>query len=433
MSKFSQPVSMECPDQKAYEKDLRQQLLELGYEETIPCNKKIDETYVFATMGKNGFGFAQKNSDAYNSTYHIESWNPKLALAIAAMREGEEVRFGEYWTCISDVVMNASQEVAYIKGTVYKSEGNGCITDEQGCMHHSWTRVSCFKEHFRKATLQELIDKFTEKPFVLEDIWWVRVTEENKEACEKWLGVYVSVGKLMGMSKWYRSGYIQKAYSSIVMELADEYSDGYCFGNEITTEQFMEHVYHKEFPKEAAKKEFVPKIGDIIFRNGWIMLVRAIGQQGKVHCLAHVDASDNELRYEFTLREHCGYIEGSRIATSEEVEILFDALAKEGKKYNPEKFCIEDMTTIEELTENFQEAIDEHLYYYNPEFDGNYDISHNSTDTICEAILGYSKGDWHNVREIYLAVGKQLEKALLLEKKERTKKRNELNKLFITR
>lgn len=48
------------------------------------------------------------------------------------------IKEGDKFKCVKDVIMNDSGETAYIKGHVYMSELDECITDEQGFVSHFW-------------------------------------------------------------------------------------------------------------------------------------------------------------------------------------------------------------------------------------------------------------------------------------------------------
>ena len=48
------------------------------------------------------------------------------------------IKEGDKFKCVKDVIMNDSGETAYIKGHVYMSEQDECITDEQGFVSHFW-------------------------------------------------------------------------------------------------------------------------------------------------------------------------------------------------------------------------------------------------------------------------------------------------------
>jgi hypothetical protein len=76
---------------------------------------------------------------------------------------------GEYYYCKESVEMTGLScpgEIAYIAGKKYLCEIPGCLTDEQGCVDHSWGRTISdetlkYFEHissFRRRTLEELLD-----------------------------------------------------------------------------------------------------------------------------------------------------------------------------------------------------------------------------------------------------------------------------------
>lgn len=52
------------------------------------------------------------------------------------------------YLCIKDVIMDGSGVVTYIKGRIYPSEYEGCVTNEQGDTHHMWSDKSLFNEYF---------------------------------------------------------------------------------------------------------------------------------------------------------------------------------------------------------------------------------------------------------------------------------------------
>ena len=49
------------------------------------------------------------------------------------------IKKGRRYRCIREVRMNGhSDDIRYIKGKIYKSEIDGCITDETGVKQHIW-------------------------------------------------------------------------------------------------------------------------------------------------------------------------------------------------------------------------------------------------------------------------------------------------------
>lgn len=54
-----------------------------------------------------------------------------------------DVKLGRYYRCIRTVYMcNHKDDIRYIEGKIYKSEIEGCITDETGLKDHIWTEGS---------------------------------------------------------------------------------------------------------------------------------------------------------------------------------------------------------------------------------------------------------------------------------------------------
>ena len=52
-----------------------------------------------------------------------------------------------YYLCIKTVIMNGSDNVAYIRGVAYPCICGGCILDEKGTKDHYWSQEA-FLSHF---------------------------------------------------------------------------------------------------------------------------------------------------------------------------------------------------------------------------------------------------------------------------------------------
>lgn len=61
-----------------------------------------------------------------------------------------EVKKGDVFICLKDVVMEVTEEVAYHEGGVYTSEEDGCITNQQGDEGHQWNEIYGLSEFFEK-------------------------------------------------------------------------------------------------------------------------------------------------------------------------------------------------------------------------------------------------------------------------------------------
>lgn len=68
-----------------------------------------------------------------------------------------DIKKGQKFLCKETVVMNLTEEVAYIKGKTYTSEKDGCLTDEEGDSGHIWYWDTDFDRHF------ELIEEETKE------------------------------------------------------------------------------------------------------------------------------------------------------------------------------------------------------------------------------------------------------------------------------
>ena len=60
---------------------------------------------------------------------------------------------GKQYECIEDVKGGVSNRLYYKKGSVYTCEKKGCLTDEDGCMVHSWDESKA-KLHFKPYDTQ---------------------------------------------------------------------------------------------------------------------------------------------------------------------------------------------------------------------------------------------------------------------------------------
>ena len=65
------------------------------------------------------------------------------------------VRKGRQYKCIKTVYLNGNPKLGdlrYIEGKIYKSEIEGCITDETGLKEHIWTDSISFEETFTQVS-----------------------------------------------------------------------------------------------------------------------------------------------------------------------------------------------------------------------------------------------------------------------------------------
>lgn len=156
--RFIQPVSMSCTEEQ-YRLFLREPLLKMGYQERDISDwgskYNILVTNIGGILGEIG-NYALVCKEEHRR-YYIETFNPKLFLAIAAMTCDDYGIPGEYWSCIEG---DLNQK--FLKGNVYRSRGRvneaSFLFDEQG-------RENGFGpynlERFRKSTLEELVEQLT--------------------------------------------------------------------------------------------------------------------------------------------------------------------------------------------------------------------------------------------------------------------------------
>lgn len=92
---------------------------------------------------------------------------------------------------------------------------------------------------------------------------------------------------------------------------------------------------------EPVRNKFKP--GDIVFEDGRIMIVKEY--PNLFHCLVY-QRIDDEVMYNGRYCDAFGFdfdCSGFRYATEEEKNTMFELLKKEGKRWNAEKLCIEDI------------------------------------------------------------------------------------------
>lgn len=65
-------------------------------------------------------------------------WNADKK-CVEEIKPSFEIKKGDVFRCIKDVVMNTDVYTAYYKGRIYMSENDCCITNERKNKHHEWT------------------------------------------------------------------------------------------------------------------------------------------------------------------------------------------------------------------------------------------------------------------------------------------------------
>lgn len=140
--KFIQPVSMQVTREQ-YERDLREPLLAMGYKEKLYLCWMVNSCdYLGTNFNKedNKIGCLSKSSIHRLNRYFIPEYNPKLFLAIAAMTDSISPIVGE-WIVYTD---SMAEMCGLTAGELYRIG-----------------KLNTNTKYMRKATLQELINKFT--------------------------------------------------------------------------------------------------------------------------------------------------------------------------------------------------------------------------------------------------------------------------------
>jgi len=156
--KFKTPIAMKCT-QEQYDRDLKQPLKELGYEEN--SMNKIHDDYTLVTnfmCSGNNLAFVQKYHSRVQKNYLIPTYNPKLYIALAGMTKGKDWIAGEWFKCVS------SKSNWFTPGKLYQAreEDNKVsllrvYNDDEGDFNGYGI------DNFIKATKEELIEHFTEE------------------------------------------------------------------------------------------------------------------------------------------------------------------------------------------------------------------------------------------------------------------------------
>lgn len=68
-----------------------------------------------------------------------------------------DIKKGDKFKCIKDVIMNEnSKDIAYVKGKIYTSEEDECITDDRGNIHHRWHGDEINKYFIKDSIAEDL-------------------------------------------------------------------------------------------------------------------------------------------------------------------------------------------------------------------------------------------------------------------------------------
>jgi hypothetical protein len=181
---FITPVSMKCTEEQ-YERDLKETLEKLGYDEDLKCSQGEFENDLLCCVTYNDKAFyalVGKYSHFWVCSYKIDHYNPELFLALAAMTDGTNPKIGEY------VAWLGGNPQEYMRVRKY-GIGENCYTLADNGYN------SCHISYIRKHTMDELIEHFTNNqsmkkenrfPFQLEECDARRIIDI---ACSRWKGI----------------------------------------------------------------------------------------------------------------------------------------------------------------------------------------------------------------------------------------------------
>ena len=199
MSKFIQPVSMQVTKEQ-YERDLREPLLAMGYEEENISNFSdcpiINNNYG-GKMGviSNTGGICGEDFNRH----FIPEYNPEYFLAVASMTNKELGIVGEWWKFKSQSYDEFTNNKLY-KCVGFDINDTAPIYVSNYGIHNGFLRWAHL-EIFAKATLSDLITNFTENK--QENIMKKEITTE---LIEELMGLIApeneeKFNKLMGIEK----------------------------------------------------------------------------------------------------------------------------------------------------------------------------------------------------------------------------------------
>lgn len=149
MTDFKNKVTMRVTREQ-YEKDLEKPLEKLGYTWDSNDAEDFEGWNILSINIDNNTGMvcidAVQFKEEVDESIFIENYNPQLFLALATMREGDELHVGEYMYCIEGYDKNLHE---YITGNIYE------------VVNSNFSNAYC-KKTWRKATVEELIEHFSE-------------------------------------------------------------------------------------------------------------------------------------------------------------------------------------------------------------------------------------------------------------------------------
>lgn len=156
--KFTQPVSMKC-SQEQYERDLKEPLLAMGYDEYSVTTFDFYPIIV-TNHGGNNKRFSNLLYDRINeyNRYFVDTYNPSLFLALAGMTDSEDGNIGEWWHCTDGGALFTDKSL-YKQMNLNVLRPKAFLNDDDNL--DGWGTSN--KHRFRKATQEEIINQFSNK------------------------------------------------------------------------------------------------------------------------------------------------------------------------------------------------------------------------------------------------------------------------------
>ncbi len=241
---FTQPVSMKCT-QEQYERDLKEPLLEMGYKERdlTQWNK-----HRYLVTNYTGFEHRISNVDYVdckrNGRYFIDHYNPELFLALAAMTEIREARCGDF--------VGIGGKGEWIVSSNNKFEK----LHKKMFIYYDW----------RKATKEELINKFTNKMGKEQDLRELLQSGNIVEFRNGKMGIVIDthLGKMVQLDGAYtETNFLNNKLKSGVDEWDIQRIMKINYGMQILSKCFHEApvIWERKEPKEITLQELIEKAG----------------------------------------------------------------------------------------------------------------------------------------------------------------------------
>jgi len=301
---FITPVSMPCTKEQ-YKEYLKEPLEKMGYQ-TTEMWENCDEKYICTNFSQNDLMITTYKKHLYFCRYCIESFNPDLFLALAAMADDPEGIQGEYWKYIGD------NNLYFTKNKIYKQiddlSKSKSFIDNKGLEDGFCGGYNI--KNFTKSTKEEIINHF--KPTKMKEILKSQMKQIHDVACSVWKEK---------INNWVKE---QSEPLSETVTITEEQVKEMLNASNDEQKKVIKSVFKIEDEK------FVTKPGDVCVNDkGSVFIFKKMCKNGAEPYIGF--CSDKT----FTDGEFYSF--GIRLANKEERIKFFERLTKEGYKWDSKK------------------------------------------------------------------------------------------------